>query len=163
VWSVLAIVVCASQRADGASWSLAMTAIQAVATTLVFTLAVRHGEGGVTRGEIVLVAVALGGVLGWTLSGVPLVATGCVVAADLIGLGLMVPKTYRDPHSETLVTFAGAGASGLLAAVAVGTPDVALLLYPAYFFLANSGLAILIAHRRHALARPPARLTRLAA
>ena len=34
IWGVLAIVACASQRADGASWSLVMTATQAVLTGL---------------------------------------------------------------------------------------------------------------------------------
>lgn len=33
IWSVLAIVVCLSQRADGASWSLIMAAAQAVLTS----------------------------------------------------------------------------------------------------------------------------------
>jgi hypothetical protein len=34
-----------------------------------------------------------------------LVATACVVAADVIGAAMMVPRTYRDAESETLVTF----------------------------------------------------------
>ena len=74
IWSVLAMVVCLSQRADGASRSL-------------------------------------------------IIATACVVAADLIGAAMMVPKTYRDPGSETLATFALASLSGALAAGAVGAPD----------------------------------------
>ena len=32
-------------------------------------------------------------------------ATACVVAADVIGAAMMVPRTYRDAESETLVTF----------------------------------------------------------
>jgi hypothetical protein len=159
VWSVLAVVVCASQRADGASWSLIMAATQAVATTLVFTLAIGRGEGGVTRGELLLMAIAFGGVATWALAEAPLVATACVVAADLIGVALMVPKTYRDPDSETLATFVLASVSGLLAAAAVGALDPALLLHPGYFAVGNAALATLIVHRRHHLhraARPAA-------
>ena len=49
-------------------------------------------------------------------------ATACVVIADVIGAGMMVPKTYRDPESETLVTFVFASLGGALAAGAVGAP-----------------------------------------
>ena len=51
IWSVLAIVVCFSQRADGASWSLLMAAAQAILTSLVFVLAIRRGEGGMSTGD----------------------------------------------------------------------------------------------------------------
>jgi hypothetical protein len=52
IWGVLAAVACICQRADGASWSLVLTCSQAVLTALVFVLAIRHGEGGLTRFEL---------------------------------------------------------------------------------------------------------------
>jgi hypothetical protein len=92
-------------------------------------------------------------VSGWILADEPLVATACVVGADAIGVALMVPKTYRDPDSETLITFALASVAGMLAAAAVAAPDASLLLYPAYYCLANAFVALLIVRRR-AVARP---------
>ena len=161
IWSVLAIVVCFSQRADGATWSLLMAAAQAILTSLVFVLAIRRGVGGVSAGERLMLAIACGGVIGWIVAEEPIVATACVVAADLIGAALMIPKTYRDPDSETLVTFAFAGLSGMLAAGAVGAPDLSLLLYPLYFGLVNGAIALLIHHRRRVLhTRPVVSLSR---
>jgi hypothetical protein len=148
IWGMLAIVVCFSQHADGASWSLVMAAVQAVVTMLVFLLAIRRGEGGVSAAEALMFAIAAGGVTGWLLVEEPLVATGCVVAADLIGAALMIPKTYRDPDSETLITFAFASLAGVLAAAAVAAPDTSLLLYPAYYCLINGAIAVLIVTRR---------------
>jgi hypothetical protein len=154
IWSALAIVVCLSQRADGASWSLVLAASQAVVTTLVLVLAIRLGTGGASPAELALIALAGAGVVGWLLADAPILATACVVAADLVAAGMMVPKTWRDPHSETLSTFALAGLAGALAAASVGVLDPSLLLYPVYFCLANGALALLIAHRRSLLARP---------
>jgi hypothetical protein len=148
IWGVLAVVVSLSQYADGASWSLVMAAVQAVLTSLVFVLSIRRGEGGVSRADITMIAIAGAGVLGWIAADEPLVATACVVAADLIGAGLMVPKTYRDPHSETLITFAFASLGGALAAGAVGAIDVSLLLYPVYYCVINGAIALLIWERR---------------
>ena len=99
-----------------------------------------------------MIALAGGGVIGWIVADEPVIATACVVAADLIGAAMMVPKTYRDPGSETLATFALASLSGALAAGAVGVPDASLLLYPVYFCLVNGAIAVLIHHRRSLLA-----------
>jgi hypothetical protein len=152
IWGVLAVVVSLSQYADGASWSLVMVGVQAVLTSLVFFLSIRHGDGGVSRTEITMIAIAGAGVAGWIAVDQPMVATVCVVAADLIAVGLMVPKTYRDPDSETLSTFAFASLGGVLAAGAVGAVDLSLLLYPLYYCVINGALALLIWGRRVTLA-----------
>jgi hypothetical protein len=151
IWGVLAIVVCLSQRADGASWSLIMAGTQAVLTMLVFLLAVRRGEGGLNATELVMIAIAGGGVIGWILTDEPVVGTALVVTADLIGVAMMVPKTYRDPESETLLTFTLASLGGAPAAVAVGVLDISLLLFPIYYCLANGAIALLIDRRRRTL------------
>jgi hypothetical protein len=148
IWTVLAIVVCLSQRADGASWSLVMAGTQVVLTTAIFVLAIRVGTGGVSSIDALMIGVATAGVAGWLVVHEPIVATLCVVAADLIAAAMMVPKTYRDPHSETLSTFALASLGGALAAGAVGVLDVSLLVYPVYYCLVNGAMALLIDRRR---------------
>jgi hypothetical protein len=151
IWGALGVVVCASQRADGASWSLVMSGAQVALNAMVIVLAVRLGTGGVSRAEAVLIALAGGGLAGWLLVDEPVVATACVVAADLIATGMMVPKTWRDPRSETCSTFALASLAGALALASVGAAAPSLLLYPAYYCLANGALALMI-HRRRAVA-----------
>ncbi|HEX6677228.1 MAG TPA: hypothetical protein VF486_19645 [Actinomycetes bacterium] len=168
IWGVLAVVACLSQRADGASWSLPMLAVQAVLTCFVFGLSIGHGEGGLSPTEVAMVALAGAGVVGWMVADEPVIATACVVAADLLAAAMMVPKAYRDPGSETLATFALASLGGVLAAGSVGAADPSLLLYPIYFCLVNGAIAALIRHRRGVLASleatsPPARRLRPAA
>ena len=135
----------------------ARPAAQAILTSLVFILAIRRGEGGVSARDRVVIAIAGGGVLGWIIADEPIVATACVVAADLVAAALMIPKTYRDPDSETLATYALASLSGLLAAGAVGTLDMALLLYPVYFALVNGAIAHAHPPATRVLRRAPAR------
>jgi len=155
IWSMLAIVVGLSQRADGATWSVVMAGAHAAGNGLVLALAVRYGTGRLSRQELALVAVAGAGVTGWVLADDPLVATVCVVAADLVALAMMVPKTWRDPGSETLSTFALASVGGALAVASVGALEPSLLLYPAYYCLANGALALLIVGRRAAYSVAP--------
>jgi hypothetical protein len=148
IWTSLAIVVWLSQRADGASWSLLLASGQVLLNGVVVFVAVRRGEGGVSATDTLLLALAGAGVVGWLVADEPSVAIGCVIVADLIAIGLMAPKTYRDPSSETLAMYAGAGVAGALAAGAVGALDVSLLLYPVYYCVVNLTTALLIAHRR---------------
>jgi hypothetical protein len=151
IWTALAVVVSLSQHADGGSWSVAMAVAQAVTNAVVLALAIRLGSSRVSALQGTLIALAGAGVAGWLLADDPLVATACVVAADLIAAGMMVPKAWRDPGSETLSTFAWASLAGALGAAAVGAPEPSLLVYPAYYCLVNGGLALLIVGRRAAI------------
>jgi hypothetical protein len=151
VWGILAIVVTCSQHADGASWSVLVAAAQAGLTLGVFVLSIRRGEGGCGRADSVMLAVAAGGIAGWTVAGEPIVATVCVIVADLVAATMMLPKTFRDPGSETLSTFGLASISGLFAVCAVGGLDARLLFYPAYLCVVNGMIALVIYERRRLL------------
>jgi hypothetical protein len=162
IWSVLGVTAFFSQWADGAGWSLLMAGVQAATVTLTFLLSISRGTGRLGSADLVLIGLAAAGVgcgIAWSR---PLIATACVVLADLAGAALMLPKTWRDPHSETLSTFLLASAAGALSLVAVGAVQLDLVLYPAYFAVVNAALAIVIIGRRAGLAdaaRPLLHLT----
>lgn len=56
-----------------------MSYTQAVLISLVFVLAIKLGVGGLTRTDMVLLAIAGAGVAGWLVVDAPIVATACVV------------------------------------------------------------------------------------
>jgi hypothetical protein len=61
---------------------------------------------------------------------------------------MMLPKAWRDPHSETMSTYALASLGGLAAIGAVGALSLPLLMYPVYFALVNAALTLVIRRRR---------------
>jgi hypothetical protein len=153
IWGALEVVAVEAQRADGARWSLIPLISQAAGTCLVFALSVRLGSGGLSRVDLTLLGLAGVGVAGWLAVDVPVIATACVIVADLVAALMMLPKTWRDPHSETLSTFALAAVCGALTVGSVGSLSAPLLVYPVYFVVVNAALAGVIAHRRAVLAR----------
>jgi hypothetical protein len=155
IWSSLALVALLSQWADGGTWSLVMVAVQAALTMTIFGLSVTRGEGGLSWQELLMLAIAASGLVGWYSADNPAVATCCVVVADAVGAAMMVPKTWRDPGSETLIAFVWASVAGVLSSLAVASPDVSLLIYPVYFALANGLIGVIIVVRRRHLARLP--------
>jgi hypothetical protein len=159
IWTTLGIIAFVAQAADGASWSLLMVGAQAVGVAVVFGLSITRGSGRLGPVDMAIIAVAAAGIVGWYASSRPLFATVCVVVADLAGVALMLPKTWRDPGSETPSSFLLAGLAGLLGTAAVGAFDPSLLLYPGYFAVVNAGLAGIITLRRR-YRRPSAGVVR---
>jgi hypothetical protein len=153
IWGVLEVVPVAAQGHDGARWSLVPLVAQCVGTCLVFGLSLRMGSGGLSPVDLALLGVAAVGVAGWQALDEAVVATGFVIAADLAAAVMMLPKAWRDPHSETLSTFVLAAASGALMVGAVDGLSAPLLVYPVYFVAVNTALAAVMAHRRRVLAR----------
>ena len=154
IWAVLGSTAFASQLASEGGWSLVVLGVQAASTALILLLALRHGVGGASPFEVALLAVAAAGIAGWVVSDAPVVATVCVVVADLAAVLLMVPKTWADPWSETAVTFALSAVAGALGVVAVGRAEPSLVLYPAYFALVNLATTALVLGRRRAVPAP---------
>src|SRR5262245_33585534 len=105
IFTTLSVIVVASQRADGGSWSVVMGAVQLAGCALILVLAFSRGVGGTSRVDLCLLAIAAAGVAGWYVAGDPTVATLCVILADSVAIAMMLPKTYADPYSETLSTF----------------------------------------------------------
>jgi len=155
IWGVLGIIVFSSQLADGATWSLIMVGSQTVLIIAIFLLSLRFGEGELTRTNTALLLLAGLGCAGWALASAPVIATYCVVFADAIGVVMMLPKTWRDPSSETFATYALASGSGVLSALAVGRLDAHLLVYPIYFAASCGLLAGVIAYRHRVLREVP--------
>jgi hypothetical protein len=117
----------------------------------IFVLSLRRGVGGASRFELALLGIAALGVVGWQIAGNPVVATCSVVVADIIAVGLMLPKAYHQPRSETLETYAIGVVSTLLAVLAVGAGTPSLLIYPVYLLVADSAVVAVIYLRRRAL------------
>jgi hypothetical protein len=152
IWTTLSFVVLASQWASGATWSLALTIGQVLSCGAIFVLALRRGVGGVSAIEFGLLGIAALGIAGWLVADDPVVATCSVVVADLIGVALMLPKTYRQPGTETISTYAIGVVSTLCALAAVNSTDVSLWIYPIYILIADGAVVAVIWFRRRALA-----------
>lgn len=153
IWGLLEVVALEAQRADGARWSLVPLTTQAAGTCAVFALSLRWGSGGLSRVDLSLIALAGAGVAGWLVVDEPIIATACVIAADLIAALMMLPKTWREPGSETMATFVLAALGGMAMVGSIGSWSVSLVVYPFYFAAVNASLACVIAYRRGVLHR----------
>ncbi|RKS72791.1 hypothetical protein CLV35_3042 [Motilibacter peucedani] len=147
LWSVLGVLALSAQADQRLDWSVAALAVQAVSIVATFLLSISRGEGGTSAAEVALMALAGCGLVAWFVCDDPVLAIAGVIAADAVACLLMLPKSWRDPWSETPSSYALAGLAGACAAGAVGDRSAALL-YPCWFAVANLGLAAVIVARR---------------
>jgi hypothetical protein len=137
IWSILGSIAFFTQLSKGATDSLWLTGAQTIGVVIVFLLSTKFGTGGLNKRDLISLVVAGLGLIVWFLTKDALYALIIVILVDGIGVYLTLYKAYKDPESETMMTWILAGLSGLFAIFAVGTLNYILLLYPIYIVIAN--------------------------
>jgi len=137
IWSVLGVIAFFSQLNKGATDSLWLTGVQTIGLVLVFLLSLKYGVGGLTKKDMLALGVAFVGLVLWKITQEATIALILVIIIDVAGSLLTISKSYKDPGSETLVTWILSGTSGLFGALAVYKLDWVLLSYPVYLWLIN--------------------------
>ncbi|MFZ2521956.1 MAG: hypothetical protein WAX44_02215 [Minisyncoccia bacterium] len=144
IWSVLGSVAFFSQFAKGADHSLWLTGVQTFGVLIVFLLSIKFGYGGLNKLDIFSLIGAGVGLFLWYITNEPAIALFIVIVIDAIGGILTVIKSYKEPESETTITWVLSGIAGIFAAIAVGSTNIILLSYPIYIFIINFSVVLSI-------------------
>lgn len=151
IWSIQGLIAFYAQIELHAHWSLLFIGLGAAGNLLVYILSLFYGVGGWSKLEILALSIAAVGMVISVLAAAPLIAVIGVIIADIAGVIPTLIKAYKDPSSETTVTWLALGLSATLAMMSVGSWTVSLLIYPAYLTIANFGVVIaqVLGHSAH--------------
>ncbi|MEK7594414.1 MAG: hypothetical protein AAB436_02135 [Patescibacteria group bacterium] len=136
-----------SQKSLGAHNSLWFTGLQTVGVLLVFLLSIKYGVGGLSRSDLLLIALAALGIGLWLITDNALLSLIMVVAIRSIGVVATIIKTYRSPVSEAALPWLIYASSAIVALISVGELNFSLLLYPSYVLIADSSVLIAKYHK----------------
>lgn len=148
IWTILVFIAFFSQLAKGATWSLLLTAGDAVAILIIFIISIKFGMGGFRKIDILSLIGAGISLFLWYLTNEPAVALFLIILIDIIGANLTIIKAWKNPETENWVGWGMCGVGGLFGILAVGSFNFILLVYPVYICLANSLIAIIILIRK---------------
>jgi hypothetical protein len=153
IFSVLGSIAFFSQLAEGATKSLWLPGAITFTVTCIFLLSLKYGVGGFARKDYIVLTFAALGLLGWYLTDKAVIALYIVIAIDIAATMLTIEKAYRQPESETLISWALSSTAGVFAMLAVGKLDVVLLSYPLMIAMVDGAVvgAILLGRRRKKL------------
>ena len=151
IWSVLSGIAFVAQITKGATDSLWLVGVQTIGVVIVFLLSLRYGVGGLTKKDIGSLCAAGLGLLLWYVTSDAAVALVIAVCIDAVAGMLTLLKAYEHPDTETLSTWVLSGTAGIFGALAVGTFNFVLLLFPLYIVLINYAIAgaIIYGRRKH--------------
>lgn len=148
IFLILSIISFASQFSLGARASLIFFAWFVLNNLILVALSLRKngGYGDVNFVNILSLILAVASIVLWKTTNSPLVALICVLIADGIGALLIVIKSYKHPHTETIFMWYLGIIAGFLNILAVGKLDASQLAAPVQLFLFNVAIvaAILI-------------------
>ncbi|QBF30128.1 hypothetical protein [Thalassococcus sp. S3] len=155
IWSVLGSIALGSQIFEGASTSLWFATIQVGGTILILFLAVLHGAGPfLKRGDRYVLAAAACGLLLWMMTDTAAYALAITITISLLGGLVTIRKAYRDPRSETMVTWFCSFVAAGFAILSVGQVDLVLMAYPMYLLVLNGAIVAAMMLGRARMARP---------
>jgi hypothetical protein len=144
IYTVLSSIAFFSQLAKGATFSLWLTGIDTIAVVAIFLFSFRYGVGGYGNKDFMALLIAGIGLALWYYTKEAAIALYLVIGVDAAGTYLTIDKTYKDPESETTIAWILSAVAGIFSMISVGSPDIILLSYPFYIFLANTAVVMTI-------------------
>jgi hypothetical protein len=150
IWATEYGVLFGAQLARGARDSLPIVTGETIGCLVIAALSVRHGTGGMTRSNAVVLAGVAAALAAWFL----VTATAAIILAvgvDMSAGVLTVAKTLRQGQ-EPVLSWAMYGAAGILALGSVGHGPAILFVYPAAATVLGAAVcaSCAVAARRHA-------------
>lgn len=155
IWAVLLAIAFFAQLAEGAKWSLVMPGLDFFIVSFIFILAVKFGEGGLPKRDIICLFIAGLSLVVWGLTKQPVAALLIIIGIDATAAWLTIYKSYLQPETETLFSWVMSSLSGVCTVLAVNHLRFNLLVYPIFITLADSAVmfAILLG-RKHKGGKP---------
>jgi hypothetical protein len=145
IWTVEYCVLLAAQAAQHPPWSaLWLAALQLAGTVAVLGVLTVRGGWQFGLGRWILLGCTLAAMTAWWFAHSPGLAMLLALTVEGAGMILVIYGTYRNPGSETLVTWKAFTLAGLLDLPALGDNAPPLLyVYPVFFVI--MGAAVLMA------------------
>jgi hypothetical protein len=144
VWTFILALALIGYRSSGADDSIWFLVGDFLVTMVIFLLSLWRGSGGWTRIDVACLSLAGLSLLLWQSSDVALFALWGALIADAIAVAPTIMKSLRDPQSEDASAYIFSSLGALCGLLAVAQWNLTLLFYPAYLFLANMSVALVI-------------------
>lgn len=110
---------------------------------IVLVLSIRRGTTDITFSDYIVLFLCVVAVILWVIFKQPLSSIALVTLIDFFGLIPTFRKTYKDPGSETLLTWLGFSLSNMLAIAALKEYNALTLLYISTTGAADFGIFLL--------------------
>ena len=148
IWSIVTAIAFFGQVVAGGGPGAWTTGVMAVLTIVVLCLCFKYGTDDITLLDGIFLIGAAVAIVPWWLTNDPLYSVVLATIIDVLAFFPTIRKTFRDPGSETLISFVLNLVRHPLSIVALTTLSVTTVIYPASLFVMNGLLVAVILLRR---------------
>ncbi len=151
VWELIMSIVFLGQLAAGAGPGAWLTGYNVLINVTIIFLSFQRGERRITRGDWIVLAIALAGVPVWCATRDP---TWSICLESALATGIFWPtvrKSYVDPFSETIPAWILFAIPVVVALLAMDTYSFATVLYPAASAILDIVFIVMLLWRRRVL------------
>lgn len=138
----------------GGSWGALNLTVGTIFVIIVFLFSLKHGTKNITKSDTAILIVAFCAILVWWLLDQPLISVIMVSVIDIIGYIPSFRKSYQEPWSETLVSWALFSVSNIFAILALSEYNLLTTTYLVAITLANISLFTFCFLRRTFIPKP---------
>ncbi len=152
VWALAAVLGFTTSRAGGAGPGAYVVGVYVLLTVVVFVLSLfpRYGKPDHEPYDILVVALAVGGLIAWQFFNLPLnFAAAIAVTADAIAFWPTLRGSWRQPDTEPVQVWAADAVAAFLGVLAVTERNFASMAFPLWLAFGQSLIVIILLRRNH--------------
>lgn len=144
IWGTLGLILGVSYYSSGARDTMWVPAIYAICQMLIAILSLKYGKGGWNRFDRACLSAAGISLFLWWYFNSPLIAIFINLAIDSLGALPTLKKSYYEPETEDLLSWALFFTANTLNLFAVEHWSAELLAYPLYLFCLSGTIVTLL-------------------
>ncbi len=133
----------------GGSWGGLYLGIMTVEVIVVFLLSLKYGTKNITKGDTIILIAALIAIFIWWQLKQPLLSILMVSAIDVLGYVPSFRKSYKEPWSETLISWLLFAVANILGILALSRYNLLTTTYLTSITIANMSLFLFCFFRRN--------------
>ena len=156
-WAITQGIAVVGMWYGGGGWGALNSTVGMIFVIAVFIFSLKYGTKNITKGDTVVLIVALSAILVWWQLDKPLISIIMVSAIDVIGYVPSFRKSYQEPWSETLISWVAFSVSNIFAMMALSEYNLLTLIYLVAITIANILLLLFCFFRRQFIPKPQPR------
>ena len=138
----------------GSGWGILNLIVGVFLVFVVFIFSLKYGTKNISKGDTITLIAVLCAILVWWQLDQPILSVFIVSIIDLVGYFPSFRKTWQEPWSETLSTWAIFAVSDIFSLLALAEYNFLTVTYLVSITIANLVLFLVASFRRSSVSRP---------
>ncbi len=151
IWATLTGIAFFAQLIDGGGVGSIVLGLTALISVFIFVASLKVGRKNIESVDWYFLAGSIVAIGLWFVTDDPLLSVILVTIIDAVAFAPTFRKAWKDPGSETTITFALSAVKFVFAILGLETYTVVTVLYPLSLVLANSLFVAMLIYRKRTL------------